>query len=109
MNAFLTASFGFVVLAAIMDIIANMALAKSNGFKHKTWGCAAIILVLLAFTLLAQAVKGMDLAIAYASWGAIGILGTALGGWLLFNQTLKPIGWLGIALVISAVIIMKTA
>ncbi|BCV36475.1 MULTISPECIES: multidrug/spermidine efflux SMR transporter subunit MdtI [Shewanella] len=109
MNQFLTLSFGYVVLAALIDIAANMALTRSNGFKRKLWGVLAILLVLSAFTLLAQAVKEIDLAIAYASWGAIGILGTAIGGALLFKQRLKPIGWVGIAVVIAAVIVMKTA
>ena len=109
MNQFLTLSLGYVVLAALIDIAANMALTRSNGFKRKLWGALAILLVLSAFTLLAQAVKEIDLAIAYASWGAIGILGTAIGGALLFKQRLKPIGWVGIAVVIAAVITMKTA
>lgn len=109
MNQFLTLSFGYVVLAALIDIAANMALTRSNGFKRKLWGALAILLVLSAFTLLAQAVKEINLAIAYASWGAIGILGTAIGGALLFKQRLKPIGWVGIAVVIAAVITMKTA
>ena len=67
------------------------------------------MLVMLAFTLLAQAVKEIDLAIAYASWGAIGILGTAIGGAVLFKQKLKPIGWFGLFIVIAAVVVMKTA
>ena len=86
-----------------------MALAQSNGFQQRRWGFTAIGLVLAAFTMLAQAVKGMDLAMAYASWGAIGIFGTAVGGALFFKQRLKPIGWVGIAIVIAAVIVMKTA
>ncbi|GLP97917.1 SMR family transporter [Paraferrimonas sedimenticola] len=109
MSTFFTAAFGFVVLAALLDIAANMALTQSHGFTRKRWGFSAIFLVLAAFTLLAQAVKTMDLAIAYASWGAIGILGTALGGYVFFKQKLKPIGWLGIFTVIAAVIVMKTA
>ncbi|USD59565.1 ligand-binding protein SH3 [Vibrio sp. SCSIO 43140] len=109
MNSILNIYFGYVVLAALLDVAANMALSKSEGFKKRKWGFSAIALVLLAFTLLAQAVKGIDLAIAYASWGAIGILGTALGGYLLFNQKLKKIGWAGIFTVIAAIIVLKTA
>lgn len=109
MSQFFTLSFGFVVLAAFIDILANMALTRANGFRHKRWGVLSLLLVMLAFTLLAQAVKEIDLAVAYASWGAIGILGTAIGGSLLFKQKLKPIGWIGIAMVIAAVVVMKTA
>ncbi|GAM74997.1 spermidine export protein mdtI [Vibrio ishigakensis] len=109
MNSIFNIYFGFVVIAALLDIAANMALSKSHGFEKKSWGFAAIGLVLLAFTLLAQAVKGIDLAVAYATWGAIGILGTALGGYFLLNQKLKPIGWAGIFTVITAVIVLKSA
>ncbi|MFW1276305.1 SMR family transporter, partial [Vibrio parahaemolyticus] len=53
MSQFFTMSFGFVVMAALVDIMANMALTRSKGFKYKGWGIAAIVLVLTAFTLLA--------------------------------------------------------
>ncbi|QUJ67559.1 ligand-binding protein SH3 [Photobacterium sp. GJ3] len=109
MNQFFTLSFGFVLLAAIVDIAANMALTRSDGFKHRLWGATSIVLVLTAFTLLVQAVKEIDLAVAYASWGAIGILGTAIGGSVLFKQRLTPLGWAGIFVVIAAVVVMKTA
>ncbi|RJX68808.1 multidrug/spermidine efflux SMR transporter subunit MdtI [Vibrio sinensis] len=109
MDQFFSVSFGFVVMAALVDILANMALTRSEGFRYKRWGVLSILLVMSAFTLLAQAVKEIDLAIAYASWGAIGILGTAIGGYFLFGQKLKPIGWVGIIVMITAVVVMKTA
>ncbi len=95
-------------MAALVDIMANMALTRSKGFKYKGWGIAAIVLVLTAFTLLAQAVKEIDLAIAYASWGAIGILGTAVVEPCCLSRN-SPIGWFGIFVVIAAVVVMKTA
>ncbi len=38
MSQFFTMSFGFVVMAALVDIMANMALTRSKGFKYKGWG-----------------------------------------------------------------------
>ncbi|WP_192485279.1 MULTISPECIES: SMR family transporter [Cysteiniphilum] len=107
MDSFLNLAFGLVVVAALIDVVANLMIAKSKGFQRKAWGISAIVLVLLSFTILAQAVKSIDLAIAYASWGAIGIIGTAIGGMILFKDKLKPIGWFGIVLVIIAIIMMK--
>ena len=79
-----------VLGAALLDIGANMAINRSLGFRHKGWGLLGILLVLCAFTLLSEAVSTgrIDLAVAYATWGAIGILGTALGGLLLFGERL---------------------
>ncbi|WP_299312551.1 SMR family transporter [uncultured Halomonas sp.] len=98
-----------VVGAAALDVAANLLLNLSDGFRRRGWGILAILLVLGAFTLLAQAVRHMDLAIAYATWGALGILGTALGGRWWFDQRLNALGWSGILVVIIAVIVIKTA
>ena len=66
-------------------------------------------MVWVAFALLGQAVRGIDLAVAYALWGALGIIGTAIGARVFFGQKLKPLGWLGMAVVISSVVVLTTA
>ena len=66
------------------------------------------MMVWVAFALLGQAVKSMDLATAYAMWGAIGVIGTALCGRVLFGNRLRPIGWVGIALVTGAVVVLSS-
>lgn len=101
--------FAAIVVAAGLDIVANLFLAKSEGFKRLGYGLSAIFLVALAFTCLAFAVRKMDLAVAYAMWGALGILGTSLGGWLLFNQKIKLTGWLGICVLIGGITLMHYA
>ncbi|AOZ51930.1 SMR family transporter [Chromobacterium vaccinii] len=98
----------FVLASALIEVGANLMLEKSDGFRRRAWGIGAILLVWLAFALLGQAVKGMDLAIAYALWGSIGILGTAIGGRLLYKQKLKPIGWAGIGIVAASVVTLST-
>ena len=103
-------AFFLVALSGILDIVANLALAKSDGFKRLWWGILALLLVDSVFLLLALALDlGMELPVAYTLWGAIGILGTALGGYILFKQCLKPIGFLGIALVLVAVYLLHFA
>lgn len=99
----------FVTTSAAIDVVANMMIAKSNGFRDKKWGICAIILVWIAFALLGQAVKTMDLAVAYAMWGAIGVTGTAACGRIFFGHKLKPLGWFGIGMVTAAVIVLSAA
>jgi len=103
--------FVIVLGAALIDIGANMAINRSAGFRYKRWGFLGILLVLMAFTLLSEAVSGgqIDLAVAYATWGAIGIVGTALGGLLFFGERLKPIGWAGMMVMALAVVMLTTA
>ena len=90
-----------VIVAAVLEVAANLMLGKSDGFKRRLYAVGALILVCLAFSCLAYAIRGMDLAVAYTTWGAFGILGTSLGGWVLFRQGIRPCAWLGIAMLIS--------
>jgi len=101
-------AFLFVTCSALIEIAANMMVAKSGGFRKLGWGIAAIMMVWVAFALLGQAVKTLDLATAYAMWGAIGVIGTAVCGRVLFGNRLRPIGWIGIALVTGAVAVLPS-
>ncbi len=101
-------AFLFVTCSALIDIAANMMVARSDGFRKLGWGIAAIMMVWVAFALLGQAVKTLDLATAYAMWGAIGVIGTAVCGRVLFGNRLRPIGWIGIALVTGAVVVLSS-
>lgn len=98
-----------VIIAAGLEVVANLMLSKSEGFTRLRFSLAALALVGLAFTFLAYAVRGMDLAVAYAMWGAFGILGTSVGGWLLLGQKLKLSAWVGMAMLISGMSLLHLA
>ena len=107
MSSFFSLSLLAVIVAALLDIVANLLLAKSQGFRRKFIGFASLGMVGLAFYALSLAVRDMDLAVAYAMWGGFGILGTSIGGWLLLGQRLKPCAWLGMVLLIGGMTVLK--
>lgn len=98
-----------VLLAAALEVAANLLLSRSDGFRRLGLSACALGLVALAFTCLAYAVRGMDLAVAYALWGGFGILGTSLGGWRLHGQRLKPSAWAGMVLLIGGMALLRLA
>lgn len=98
-----------VALAASLDVAANLLLARSQGFRRKLPGLLALGLVGLAFYALSFALPSMDLPVAYALWGGFGVLGTALGGWLLFGQKLRPCAWAGMALLIGGMALLHVS
>ena len=102
-------AFLLIIIAAVLDIIANLLMKKSDGFKHKLYGFGGIALVCGAFGLLAQVAQVMDLAVAYALWGAVAIFGTAMSARFIFGQRINRIGWLGIMLILASVYLLKTA
>ncbi|MBT0724966.1 multidrug/spermidine efflux SMR transporter subunit MdtI [Rosenbergiella sp. S61] len=99
----------WLLLAVIVEIIANVLLKLSNGFEKKAYGILSLIAVLAAFSALGQAVKGIDLAVAYALWGGMGLLATITFGWILFGQRLNWIGGVGIILLLIGMTIIKLA
>ncbi|RAX54066.1 QacE family quaternary ammonium compound efflux SMR transporter [Helicobacter sp. 16-1353] len=96
-----------IIASAFLDICANLLLKKSNGFKHKIFGFGAVFLVIVAFILLSFTLEYFPLSVAYSTWGAVGILGTCIGGYLLYNEKLNAISILGIVVVIFAVILLN--
>ena len=97
----------WLVLACALDVAANALLKTSDGFRRRLHGAGALALVLAAFLCLAQAVRGMDLSVAYAVWGGLGIVATALVGRLIFRQRIGMQGLAGIGLILISVLALK--
>lgn len=99
----------WLAMAIVLEIVANILLKFSDGFRRKGLGFASLIAVLAAFSALSQAVKGIDLAVAYALWGGFGIVATLAAGWILFGQRLNAKGWCGLVLLIIGITLIKLA
>ncbi|MFY9996925.1 MAG: multidrug/spermidine efflux SMR transporter subunit MdtI [Leclercia sp.] len=96
-------------LAIVLEIAANVLLKFSDGFRRKSYGLLSIAAVLGAFSALSQAVRGIDLSVAYALWGGFGIAATLAAGWILFGQRLNSKGWFGLLLLLIGMILIKLA
>lgn len=109
MNVSLTQAVPFIwlLLAVAFEIAGTYLLKLSDGMSRRLAGMGGIVLVMGAFAALAQAIKGMDLAVAYAVWGGAGLVITAVVGALAFGQRIRPVGWLGIVLVVAGVVALK--
>ena len=93
----------------VLEIVANVFLKFSDGFRRKIYGVLSLAAVLAAFSALSQAVKGIDLSVAYALWGGFGIAATLAAGWVLFGQRLNNKGWIGVVLLLAGMIMIKLA
>ncbi|MBK4770155.1 MAG: multidrug/spermidine efflux SMR transporter subunit MdtI [Pantoea sp. Morm] len=99
----------WLALAIVLEIVANIALKYANGFRRPLYGVISLVAVLAAFSALSQAVKGIDLSVAYALWGGFGLVATVAAGWILFGQRLNTRGWLGVVLLLAGMVLIKFA
>lgn len=102
-------SFAWLGLAIALEVVANLLLKYSDGFRRRGLGIASILCVMAAFTALAQAVKDIELSLAYAIWGGFGILATVAMGWALFGQRLAWRSWLDLLLLLAGMSLLKLA
>jgi len=93
-----------LVLAIAAEVVGTLSLKASDGFS-KLWPSVAVVVGYgLAFTLLAFALKTLDVGPAYALWAGLGTVGAAVGGWLIFSERLSLLTVSGIVIVVIGVV-----
>ena len=94
-------------LAIIAEVTGSTFLVKSEGFTRLWPSLAVVVLFCIAFYLLSQVIKVIPLGIAYAIWAGVGIILTAIVGYVIFKQALDLPASIGIALIISGVVVIN--
>lgn len=100
-------ALAWLALAVTLEVLGTSLLKLSDGLKRRLVGGTGVLCVVGAFGALAQAIRGMDLSVAYAVWGGVGLVLTAVVGSLAFGQRIRPAGWLGIVMVVAGVVALK--
>ncbi|MFK0569917.1 SMR family transporter [Endozoicomonas sp.] len=97
----------WVVAASSCDIIGNVLTKLSNGFTKKRLAVMVMVVQIAAFVFLSFALESIDLSIAYALWGAMGIIATSIIGRMMFGESLHPVKVLGIVITLVAIVFLK--
>ena len=97
----------FLVIAIVAEVIATSCLKSSEGFTRLLPSLATVTGYAIAFFFLSLALKAIPVGIAYAIWSGVGIVLISTIGWLLFKQSLDTPALLGMALILSGVLIIN--
>ena len=97
----------FLALAIIFEVVGSSFIKASDGFTK--WFPTTIVAVdyLICFYFLSLALKTIPLGIAYAIWGGMGIVLTAIISVLVFKQKLDVPAIIGIVLIVAGVVVMN--
>ena len=91
-----------------VEVAATLALRHSDGFRKRRWIAPVIAGYVVSYALLyVSLTQGMPLGVAYGIWAACGVALTALLARKLFAEPLTPLMGIGIALMISGVVLVE--
>jgi small multidrug resistance pump len=97
-------SWLFLLLAIVSEVIGTTALKLSEGLSRPGPAITMFVMYGLAFTLLAFALKGMEVGVAYAVWSGLGTVAITLIGVYWFDESLTWTKTLSIVLVVAGVV-----
>jgi len=95
----------FVAIAA--EIVATTSLKHTAEFTRLVPTLMVLTLYGFAFYLLSIIVKTVPIGIAYALWSGLGIVGTSIAAYILYNQKLSVMTMVGMLLIIVGVVVMQ--
>lgn len=93
--------------AIILEVLATNLMKASEGFTKLPYTLGTMGVYGLCFFLLALAVKGMDLSLAYAIWAGVGIILTTAISVLVWHESINLATALGLALIVIGVVIVN--
>lgn len=106
MNPSLVA-YGALGLSIAFELVGTTFLMKSQQFSRLVPTLIMAVCYVSSFFFLSQALKTVPLGFAYAMWGGLGIVCTAIVGVVVFRQTLDLPALLGIGLIVSGVVVLN--
>ncbi|GAA1563163.1 hypothetical protein GCM10009678_52830 [Actinomadura kijaniata] len=96
-----------LALAIASEVTATLSLRASEGFTKPVPSVVVAVGYLVSFFLMAKALTALNVGPVYAIWSALGTVGAFVGGALLFDEPVRPLGVAGAALVVVGVVVMS--
>ncbi|SOD58378.1 small multidrug resistance pump [Streptomyces zhaozhouensis] len=93
--------------AILLEIAATTLMKQSDGYSRLWPTVGSIAGYLLAFALLAQALKTLDVGTAYAIWAGAGTALIAVIGMAFLGESTTPLKISGVLLVIAGVVVLN--
>ncbi|KOG23110.1 MULTISPECIES: DMT family transporter [Streptomyces] len=99
--------YGLLAGAIVAEILATTSMKYSEGFTRLWPSLVTGVGYLVAFALLAQALKTLQVGTAYAIWSGVGTAAVAVIGFLFLGESLNAAKIAGIVLIIAGVAVLN--
>ncbi|MEV4945988.1 multidrug efflux SMR transporter [Streptomyces sp. NPDC053755] len=99
--------YGLLAGAIAAEIVGTTAMKYSDGFSRLWPSLVTVGGYLLAFALLAQTLRTLEIGTAYAIWSGVGTAAVAAIGVLFMNESLGLAKVAGIVLIVAGVVVLN--
>ena len=100
-------SYLVLALSILAEQIGTACLEASEGYTILKFSVLTVLLYTFTYYIFCKILNQIDLAVAYATWSAVGSVGATLIGIWLFAQPMSLIGWLSITGMILGVFLLN--
>lgn len=97
----------FLAVAIVAEVIGTSFMKQSEGFTKLGPSLITAVAYILAFYSLSLTLRTIPTGIAYAIWAGSGIVLIAAVAWIFQGQKLDFPAMLGMALIVSGVVVMN--
>jgi small multidrug resistance pump len=95
----------FLALAILLECTGTYFLKVSDGFSHLWPSVASLCFYATSFFCFSKALQGILLSVAYASWGALGIVVATAISVFMFHEPMNATVMIGIIICIIGVVV----
>jgi len=96
-----------LTIAGLLEVGWSIGLKYTNGFTNLIPSILTIIAIVLSMFLLAKSAQTIPIGTAYPVWVGIGALGAAIGGIVLFKESVSLMKIVFLVLLIVSIIGLK--
>ena len=89
--------------AIVSELVGTTSLKLSNGFSRPLPTLGVVVGYGLAFYLVSLTLEDLPIGVVYGTWAALGIVGVAAIGIVVFDEQLDAAGAFGILLIVAGV------
>ena len=94
----------YLFVASLFEVAWATGLKYTHGLTKVGISIVTVLASIVSFVLLAQAMKSLPLGTSYAVWTGIGVVGTAILGIVLFDDSTNPVRLGSIALILLGIV-----
>jgi small multidrug resistance pump len=94
-------------ISIAFELLGTSMLAATKGWTVPKYTAFCITCYGICYLFFGLCLEDIDLSVAYATWGAVGMVVTPIVGYLFYHQQLTKIGLFAVALIIGSVVTLN--